>query len=344
MDAYTLQQAGLAVIVSLVVSMAITGYSIGYARRKGMLDHPGQRRSHSAPTPRGGGVGLVAGTLSGLWIVLHGRMHPAYLLGVLMLAGVLVAIVGWCDDRRGLAALPRLLAHFLASAAFVWVLVSVAHASWWWVLPLVGVGAWSINLHNFMDGIDGLLGLQLVFVGLAGMLLCTFSGMPVLAATYLVLSAAATGFLVFNLPPARIFMGDVGSGYAGMLVFMLGSLWWANQPHALWAVLALHAVFVTDATLTLLTRMRQGRRWYTAHREHLYQYLVRSGLSHGITGCLYLSYNIVVVAPLAWLALERPAMGPYVVVFLYTATAATWWLARRHCMRKVTRRHERACA
>jgi len=337
MDAYTLGRAALAMYASMLLTAVVTAWMIGFARRRGMLDAPGQRRSHSAPTPRGGGLGLVLGSSAGVWLALSGQVRPPALLGVMLAAGGLVALVGWIDDRRGLPPWPRLLAHLGAVLVFAVVLVPSAHWSWWWLAPLVLAGAWSINLHNFMDGIDGILGLQLVFVGLLGALLCLLDGMRVLATVQLVVSAAASGFLAFNLPPARIFMGDVGSGYAGLLVFMLGALWCANDLHALWPVLAMHAVFVVDASLTLLSRMLRGRRWYTAHREHLYQWLVRSGFSHGTTGCLYLSYNVVLVAPAAWLALRHPDLGPATCAGLYLATTLAWWAGRRYCLRRIAR-------
>ena len=337
MDTYTLGRAALAMYASMLLAVIVTAWMLGFARRKGMLDVPGQRRSHTLPTPRGGGLGLVLGSLAGVFIALYGQVRPSVLLGVMLAASLLVAVTGWIDDRRGLSPWPRLLAHFCAVLAFGAVLVPAAHWSWWWLMPLVLAGAWSINLHNFMDGIDGILGLQLVFIGLLGALLCMLDGMPVLATAQLAMSAAASGFLVFNLPPARIFMGDVGSGYAGLLVFMLGALWLANDARALWPVLAMQAVFATDASLTLLSRMLRGRDWYTAHREHLYQWMVRSGFSHGTTGWMYLSYNVLLVAPAAWLALRRPVLGPAVCVTIYLITSLTWWAGRRYCLRRIAR-------
>lgn len=329
MDIHTLGKAALATYAALLLSMAVTAWMVAYARGKGMLDEPGARRSHSVPTPRGGGLGLVAGSMLGVALALFGQTRPPALLAAMLVAGLLVAVVGWIDDRRGLPAWPRLITHLAAVTVFCLVLVPAASWSWWWLAPLVLAGAWSINLHNFMDGIDGILGLQLVFTGLLGALLCMLDGMQVLATAQLAVSAAACGFLVFNLPPARIFMGDVGSAYAGLLMFMLAALWCASDPHALWPVLILHAGFIVDASMTLASRIMRGQRWYTAHREHLYQWMVRSGRSHGFTACLYSSYNLVLIAPTAWLALERPAIAPAVCVGVYALSALLWWAGRR---------------
>lgn len=344
LDTHTLGRAALVTITGMLTAIIVTGFMVGYAHRNGMLDHPGQRRSHHVPTPRGGGLGLVTGALAGVFLALHGMLRPAWMLGVMLVAGLLVAAVGWLDDRRGLPAWPRLLTHLAAAAAFSLVLARAAGWSPWIVAPLILAGAWSINLHNFMDGIDGILGMQLSFVGLLSAALCLLQGAPVLATANLALSASATGFLVFNLPPARIFMGDVGSGFSGLLVFMLGALWCADDAHAAWALLVMHAAFVGDAGLTLLWRMLRGRRWYTAHREHLYQRLVRSGLAHGQTVCLYLTYNLLVLAPLAWLALRKPAWAPWIGVTAYLVTALTWVLGRRLCLHRVRRGGRHASA
>ena len=192
MDAHTLGRAALAMYASLLLAIIVTAYMVGFARRRNMLDAPGKRRSHAVPTPRGGGLGLVVGSLVGLLLALHGQTRPPLLLFVMLAAAILVAVVGWIDDRRGLTAWPRLATHLCATLAFSAVLIAAAHWSWWWLVPLALAGAWSINLHNFMDGIDGILGLQLAFTGLLGALLCTLDGMPVLATAQLAVSAAAS--------------------------------------------------------------------------------------------------------------------------------------------------------
>lgn len=344
LDTYTLARVVTALSTALVAAMIVTGLMLGFARRNGMLDCPGRRRSHHVPTPRGGGAGLVVGAFAGLWLALRGQVQPPHLLAVMLAAGLLVALIGWVDDLRGLPAWPRLLAHVIAVSAFTLVMVHATGWAVWVAAPWILVGAWSINLHNFMDGIDGMLGLQLLFVGLLSAALCLLQGYVVLATANLVLSAAATGFLVFNLPPARIFMGDVGSGTAGLLVFMLGTLWCADDVHAIWALLILHAAFASDAGLTLLSRMLRGSRWYTAHREHLYQWLVRSGQSHGQTACMYLIYNLLVLAPLAWLAMHSPALAPWACLAAYLVTALAWVAARYHCLHRIRERERHAPA
>lgn len=343
MDLHLLALATVSVLVAMLASMLATGFMVDYARRRGMLDHPGQRRSHTMPTPRGGGLGLTMGAALGMAPVLV-FTQPALLTVVFLAALFLVALIGWMDDHRDLPAWPRLAIHLVAALLFCVPLILMTGWLLWWLAPLVLAAAWSINLHNFMDGSDGMLGVQLVFVGLLSAGLCTLQGWPDLAMLNLGLSAAATGFLAFNLPPARIFMGDVGSGSAGLLVFMLAALWCREDIAALWPILIVHAVFMTDAGMTLAARMLRGKRWYTAHREHLYQWLVRSGFSHGRTGWLYLIYNLAIVAPLAWLAAREPSIGLWLCVAAYALTMIVWWSARRFCLRRVARRASRAPA
>jgi len=325
------------VLASLVISLAVVRGAIAYAHHRGMMDLPGQRRSHSIPTPRGGGIGIVVAALAtmpaALWAL------PAAWSGAtvasLAVATVAVAAVGWWDDHHPLPVLPRfgiqLLSASLVAAAFV-----TGGMSLWW-LPLVMLaGTWSINLHNFMDGIDGLLAQQVIFVALGLALLAWAVAQPALAGAAACLAAAALGFWCFNRPRARIFMGDVGSGTMGLLLFALTGMLWRVDWHLLWPALILSSSFVADATLTLLARMASGRRWYTAHREHLYQWLVRSGFTHATGGACYLAWNMLVAAPLAALAWLRPTWSIPLFLGTYLIAAAVWILMKRQCLGRVS--------
>ncbi|HVH36312.1 MAG TPA: hypothetical protein VM847_19605, partial [Tahibacter sp.] len=221
MDAWLIPLAAL--ICALVAEAAIR-----YAHRRRLLDQPGRRRSHVLPTPRGGGIGIVVAAT----VVLALALRPAQPLpAVLLMPGlVLVAGIGWWDDHRPLRALTRLAVHLAAGvllAAALWFWSAGGDATGGWVIPrsdlpawvglalaavIVLGSAWSINLHNFMDGINGLLTAQSAFVfamiALAGAL-----GLPHgLGTVPAALAAACLAFLQFNFPFARIFLGDVGSG------------------------------------------------------------------------------------------------------------------------------------
>jgi UDP-N-acetylmuramyl pentapeptide phosphotransferase/UDP-N-acetylglucosamine-1-phosphate transferase len=324
------------VLASLVISLAVVRGAIAYAHHRGMMDLPGQRRSHSIPTPRGGGIGIVVAALAGMpaALALLPGPWPAPVVAAVAMATVSVAAVGWWDDHHPLPVLPRFGIQLLSAALVAVALVMEGMSGWW--LPLVVLaGTWSINLHNFMDGIDGLLAQQVIFVGVGLALLAWAAAQPALAGAAACLAAAALGFWFFNRPRARIFMGDVGSGTMGLLIFALTAMLWRVDWHLLWPALILSSSFVADATLTLLGRMASGRRWYTAHREHLYQWLVRSGFTHATGGACYLAWNLLVAAPLAALARFRPAWSVPVFVGTYLIAAAVWILMKRQSLRRV---------
>ena len=323
-------------LAALAVAIGAVRVAIAYAHRRGMLDQPGQRRSHTLPTPRGGGVGIVLACLVGLPGVLCGLAGPwsGWTIASLMLALASVAAIGWWDDHRPLRQWPRLGVQLLATASFAAALLAGSGLPWAWLPVLVLAGGWSINLHNFMDGIDALLAQQGIFVGIGLGWLAAGAGQPALAGAGLVVAAACLGFWLYNRPPARIFMGDVGSGSVGLLLFALAAMLWRVQPVLLWPALILGSAFVVDASLTLLNRFLRGRRWYAPHREHLYQWLVRSGGTHASATAWYLAWNLFVAVPAAVFATHDPAIALPTCVAVYTAAGATWIVTKRCCLRR----------
>jgi len=323
---------------ALLISVALVRGAIAYAHRRGMFDQPGQRRSHTIPTPRGGGIGLIISAVLTMPAAL--LLLPAAwswpVAAALAVATLLTAGVGWWDDHRPLPILPRLGVQLLASALFAVVILFDGGLSILWLPVLMLAGAWSINLHNFMDGIDGLLAQQAIFVGLGLSWLAWAAGQPALAGAGACLAAASLGFWFFNRPRARIFMGDVGSGTVGLLIFVLTVMLWRIETGLVWPALTLSSSFVVDAALTLLSRMLAGKRWYTAHREHLYQWLVRSGLSHAAGGMWYLIWNALVVAPSVVLAWVYPRLAFPICAFVYLAASAAWMLVKRQRLRRIS--------
>ena len=322
-------------LTSLLITLLLVRGAIGYAHRRGMLDQPGQRRSHHLPTPRGGGIGIVVAMLiclpGALWSS-PAALSPNVIAG-LFVALFLVALTGWWDDHRALPVLPRLGAQVLAVGVFSLTLL-MADLSWWWLPLLLIGGVWSINLHNFMDGIDGLLAQQAIFVGCGLALLAWGAAQPALALAAATLATAALGFWYYNRPLARIFMGDVGSGSVGLLIFAFSAMLWRQNHALLWPALILSSAFVADASLTLLIRMWRGRRWYTAHREHLYQWLVRRGVTHARADAIYLGWNLLIAAPLAWLAWSHLRMALPITMLVYLGATATWLTLKRRCLQR----------
>ena len=185
-----------------------------------------------------------------------------------------------------------------------------------------------------MDGIDGLLAQQAVFVGSGLAVLARAADQPALALAAACLAASALAFGCFNWPPARIFLGDVGSGSIGLLVFAFSAMLWRVDPAWLWPALILSSAFVADASLTLLTRVWRGRRWYSAHREHLYQWLARRAGSHSRADAAYLGWNLLVAAPLAWLAGSHLHAAAAITMGVYAGAALIWLYLKRRMLRR----------
>lgn len=334
MDGFVIASGWL--VLCFLLSMSLVRAAIGYAHRRGMLDQPGQRRSHLRATARGGGIGVVLAvvvSVVGASLVDVPVPWPLSIVAGLVGALLLVAAVGWWDDHHSLPVLPRLAIQLVAVICLVGPLLA-SGLSVWWLLLLLPAGMWCINLHNFMDGIDALLAQQAVFVGVGLAALAWSFNEPVMAYAAASVATATAGFWIFNRPPARIFMGDVGSGSVGLLLFGLSVfLWWADA-RAIWPVMILLSPFATDASLTLLTRVLRGRRWYSAHREHLYQWLVRRGMSHGRVDAAYMGWNLLVVAPAVWLAASHSDLAITITIVIYLTTAIVWLGLKRRLVRR----------
>ncbi|MEP6938472.1 MAG: glycosyltransferase family 4 protein [Rudaea sp.] len=349
----------VALASTFVVSALLTWLAIRYARWRNLVDLPGQRRSHVQPTPRGGGIGIVVSAM--LACILVGAVSPEFPAWSIVAGMAIVAAVGWIDDHRGLHAGVRLLAHFAGCAiALLPVLVEFAHAPHaspsgllfaLALLALVGC-VWSVNLHNFMDGIDGLLALQTIFV-LCALAFCEITAHPQPKVSAILLWAVAVaGFVPFNFPRARIFMGDVGSGVLGLLVGIAVAWQIGGRGAAFWSGMLACSAFVTDATCTLVSRVVRGRRWYSAHREHLYQWLVRGGFSHAQVVAFYMVWNLCIVAPVLYLAnrdafparyasvLPPPQSGLPYALAVYAAAIALWVAGKRWILRRARSRIE----
>ncbi|WP_339379983.1 glycosyltransferase family 4 protein [Aromatoleum evansii] len=273
---------GLAWLIAVVVVSAglMTWGLRRYALARSLMDIPNARSSHSVPTPRGGGVAIVLSFLCAVFaLTITARAEPGGSWAILG-AGALVAVVGFVDDHRHLAARWRLLAHFVAAA---WVLAWLGGApplDWfgasvelgWFGATIAAVYlVWLLNLYNFMDGIDGIASVEAISVCAGGAVLYGFVGRADLMAEPLLLAAAVVGFLVWNFPPAKIFMGDAGSGFLGIVLATLSLQAATVSPALLWSWLILLGVFIVDATWTLLRRLIRGERVYEAHRSHAYQ-------------------------------------------------------------------------
>lgn len=327
----------LSSIVALVFStviLALTGAYIVFrqAEKWGLLSSPNKRSSHERPTASGGGLGIVlASTVAGLWL---SSAQSQGVLTTILLAAAL-AFVGLIDDLRHLSIKLRLLIQVTICAVLIVTLGKVPQMSFGdfllsgWVMSMfvVLVGVWWINLFNFMDGIDGIAAAQAVFMLTMGAALITWENQDAMSSPIwsymLCVSGAALGFLALNWPPAKIFMGDTGSTWLGFMIFALALL----TIHAGWLSyevwLVLGAVFVTDASVALLTRVASGKPWYKAHRDHAYQHLARrwqgeKNMGHRSVTLLVVAINMFWIAPLSWVSTQWPQVIWVCVGLAYT--------------------------
>jgi UDP-N-acetylmuramyl pentapeptide phosphotransferase/UDP-N-acetylglucosamine-1-phosphate transferase len=327
------QDALLAAVIAAgagLIACLGTRALIPLLRRRAVLDRPNERSSHAMPTPRGGGIAVIAAILLA-WLGLVGfGLLPRASIPILF-GAVLLAAVSWLDDLRGLPAAVRLATQLVAIGLVLRVGLPAGLVFQGWLpgwLDAVGTAllwVWFINLFNFMDGIDGLASGEAAAIGLGLLLFATIGvgqdpGLMVLGAA---ITAAAAGFLVWNWAPARIFLGDVGSVPLG---YLLGFLLLEQAARGHWKVaLILPLYFLADATITLLRRLLRAERVWQAHREHFYQRAVQRGLGHAAVVRRVIAADIVLIG-CGWAAENgRPILG--LTAAAVTVLALLAWLA-----------------
>ena len=313
-----------------ITAICITGLMVNLSRHFGVVDHPEKRRSHKTVTPRGGGWAIVVPVIIyGLYNTQFNDQWPL----LAWLSVMSVVIVGWLDDVFQLSAKIRIIVHIISAFVFINALIPDQSA----VVQLLAImiTVWFINLYNFMDGIDLLLAAQLVFV-----LLCFLFIWPhnSINTGLWVMFFAILGFAVFNFPPAKIFMGDVGSTFIGMMVsgfmFSLGGN--ENYFMQVYPAILISGVFLVDAGMTLLHRLWQKKSIFQAHNEHCYQYLVQSGWSHLKVVTIYSLINLSFVGSVLWaVQIEHYSALLYLPVGL--ALIILWWFSRQNAIKRIER-------
>ncbi len=306
-----------------LIAAAGTWLARRYAIRRQLVDQPGERRSHSIATPRGGGIAIVgalllAAVVLGVHAPSERELFAAFGAGLVLVAGV-----GWWDDHRPLPASGRLLVHFLAASIFALALYRQGAPGWQALLAVMAIVV-LVNVWNFMDGIDGLATSQALLTAVA---VAFFMHGPWswLAAG---LFAACCGFLPFNFPRARIFLGDVGSGALGFTLGALLSLAPRLGEVAPWLFLLPLAAFLVDAAFTLATRILRGERWWTPHVTHAYQRAARR-YGHRAVTIFYGLFTGVTLLLMWMLSNAGAGSGLLVVVIWYAFALALWGWSRK---------------
>ena len=321
-------------LASVLLTWGLRRYALAHS----LIDIPNERSSHENPTPRGGGVSIVLTFLVGLIVLEFAGFLPVFLVWALFGSGALAALIGWGDDRYDLPARLRLPGHFIGAVwALVW-LGGLPELLVFGVEVNLGVAGnilaaiylvWLLNLYNFMDGINGIAGIESITVCTGGIFLFVVSGAKTDGMCLLpaLLAAASAGFLVWNFPKARIFMGDAGSGFLGLVlgVMSIAAGWAAAE--LFWGWVILLGAFIVDATVTLLRRALRGQKVYEAHCCHAYQNAAQRRGSHVPVTLAYGAINLFWLLPVAALVAAGLLDGAVGVVVAYgpLVVGAVWF-------------------
>lgn len=336
-------------------ALLATYFGVGWFRawtlRKGYLDHPNERSSHSTPTPRGGGLVIAAVTLSAYvsssWLFSY-RLSVGFIVGAVLVVGV-----SWLDDIYSLSFIWRILVHSLAAICVILDLGYFIEVS----LPLfetpfyIGIGGcglafvWIVglvNAYNFMDGIDGIAGVQAFAAGLGWLTVGLLLGIPTASILGGTVLFASIGFLIHNWQPAKIFMGDAGSAFLGF-TFSAVPLLIRDQIPGRSGLLPVVAVlflwlFVFDAALTLVRRLLRGERIWAAHREHLYQRMVIAGRSHQLVSSIYGAAGLSIALPAALYLSLGDSKAAYFLLPSLTLSTVVIFILATHNRRATNRR------
>jgi len=319
-------------VIAISAVVVVIGFTLTWLIRKSALktnrlDIPNERSSHTSPTPRGAGLAVVVAFLLGLVALLVDKSISDDVFLAIALPGLIVAIIGLLDDRGHLTSAKwRLVGHFACALLAVWLVGGLPE------LPLTnstidfGLAGditavvylvWMLNLFNFMDGIDLITGVQTVTTSAGVAMLLLASTESDLWKIFAILTASILGFLFFNLPPAKIFLGDVGSGFIGFTTAVVSLVVAKDEPLVAWAMIVLLGVFVTDATITLFRRLLSREHVYTAHRTHAYQHLSKKLNRHLPVSLGVGAINIFFLLPIAWLVTESKIIPIFGVLIAY---------------------------
>lgn len=301
-----------------LISLSATGMVLKYLVKKAILDHPNDRSSHSTPTPRGGGIGMLIAVLPALFLSHFYSPTPLGAYQPVLIAACALALLSWLDDLKDLGPLVRFATQIVAVSVCLTFIPATENGFLGGFLPIwaekiiLGIGwVWFLNLFNFMDGIDGISGIEIISIGLGIVLIAALAHLNIqYINSGLILAAAALGFLRWNWHKAKVFMGDVGSVPMGFLIgWLLISL--AGEGFLIVGII-IALYYLIDATLTLLKRALRKEKVWQAHREHYYQKATQAGMPHDqvvirialvnlcLLGCVWIAFHFHPLGGLAF--------------------------------------------
>lgn len=287
-----LQNHSILLIAILTFSYFVTLFYKKWAVKKSIIDIPNERSSHTIPTPRGGGIAIIISFYIGLYLFyINNQVDKKLFLA--LLPGLILATTGIMDDLKGLSPMIRFIIQFICSGVSLYFLDGVHitiynNLFWLWSIFALFGFVWFINLFNFLDGSDGYASMEAIFISIS-LWIFTKSNIP------LMLAVSVCGFLFWNWPKAKIFMGDVGSTTLGFILIVFGVYFnnIGDFDFSMWILLT--SLFWFDASITLLRRFLNKEKLSQPHKKHIYQRAIQGGLSHLMILLSSLLINIVIL-------------------------------------------------
>lgn len=314
----------LPLFIFFLLAFAMTYFMRAYALKKNIIDTPNERSSHSAPTPRGGGVAVVCSYLLALAVLMYSQQLTVHIGLTLMVAGFTIALLGFLDDHGHINSMLRLAVHFVVA---IGVVISLGGFSEVTVFNGLQLGfmaniiavlflVWLLNLYNFMDGINGIASVEAITTTASMAILYSLLNTSLNSDLLWLLAACVFGFLLWNFPKAKIFMGDACSGFLGLTLGVLALIALKENLALFCAWIICLGVFVVDATYTLIKRVLSGYKMYDAHRSHSYQILSRKWGSHTPVTLAIAAINLLWLFPIAYMTVIQQWLYPELAVLI----------------------------
>ncbi len=311
-------------LIFFVLAFGFTYFMRAYALKKNIIDNPNERSSHSIPTPRGGGVAVVCSYLLALAVLIYSQQLTVHIGLTLMGAGFVIALLGFLDDHGHINSMLRLAIHFLVAIGAVISLGGFAEVTIFNGLQLGFVAniiavlflVWLLNLYNFMDGINGIASVEAITTTASMAILYSLLNTSLNSDLLWLLAACVFGFLLWNFPKAKIFMGDACSGFLGLTLGILALIALKENLALFCAWIICLGVFVVDATYTLIKRVLSGYKMYDAHRSHSYQILSRKWGSHTPVTLAVAAINLLWLFPIAYITTTQQWAYPEFAVLI----------------------------
>lgn len=311
-------------LIFFILAFGFTYFMRAYALKKNIIDNPNERSSHSVPTPRGGGVAVVGSYLLALVTLMYSQQLALHTGFTLIAAGFVIALLGFLDDHGHINSMLRLAIHFLVA---IGVVVSLGGFSEVTIFNGVQIGfianiiavlflVWLLNLYNFMDGINGIASVEAITATVSLAILYLLLSISLNSEILWLLAACVFGFLLWNFPKAKIFMGDACSGFLGLILGILALIALKEDLALFCAWVICLGVFIVDATYTLIKRVLGGYKMYDAHRSHSYQILSRKCGSHTPVTLVVAAVNLFWLFPIAYITVTQNITYPEIAVLI----------------------------